>query len=269
MSVDPIYEVDNLSFTYEPGVEALQKLSFNVDPGEQIVILGSNGSGKSTLLTILCGLKYPTGGRVSAFGVSLTDDNLSRESFSRDFRKRVGLVFQDPDVQLFSPTVYEEIAFGPLQLDLEEGEVRRRVKDLIQLMDLNRIAHRSTFSLSGGEKKKVAIASVLAVNPDVILFDEPTNDLDPNMQVWFVELLENLRKSGKTLIASTHDLGIASEISDRLMVLNTDHRIVADGPTEEILSDEKTLLEANVIHVHAHRHGAISHLHPHVHPHTH
>lgn len=263
------YELESISFSYSPEIEALKGVSFSIEKGERVAILGSNGSGKSTLLMILCGLKHPTRGRISAFGAVLNEQSLSLESFSRDFRKRVCLVFQDPEVQLFSPTVYEEIAFGPLQLGYDEAEIKRRVDDLLALMGLEKLATRSTFSLSGGEKKKVAIASVLAVNPEVILFDEPTNDLDPNMQVWFVELLEGLRQSGKTLIASTHDLGIASEISDRLIVLGPDHQVIADGATEEVLYDEQMLLKANVIHQHAHRHGAISHLHPHVHPHTH
>jgi cobalt/nickel transport system ATP-binding protein len=170
---------------------------------------------------------------------------------------------------LFSPTVYDDIAFGPLQLDLSEEAVRRRVDDMLDLFGLRAIAQQPPHALSGGEKKKVALAALLATSPEVLLFDEPTTGLDPRFQRWFVEMAVELRGIGKTLVTATHDLHIVPEIGDRVVVLGEDHRIAAVGTQAEILGNLGLLLSVNLIHQHAHPHDGSVHLHPHTHLHEH
>ncbi|MBI5892682.1 MAG: ABC transporter ATP-binding protein [Deltaproteobacteria bacterium] len=259
----PILQLQDVDYIYLDKFPALANINLDVNSGERVCILGANGSGKSTLLKILNAIAFPSNGIVKAFGQSLKENILEGGEFSRYFRQRVGFVFQDPDVQLFSATVEDEIAFGPLQLDIAKDEVEKRVDDLLQMLGIAALKHRPPYSISGGEKKKVAIASVLANNPDVLLLDEPTNGLDPRTQVWLIELLEGLSDAGKTIIIATHDLSLAADISDRVVVLNEGHKIAADGNTMDILGNRKLLLEVNLIHEHAHRHGETVHVHSH------
>lgn len=261
MSETEVYSVEGVSFYYG-GQAALEEVNFSVNRGESLAVLGANGSGKSTLLKILDGLIYPASGTVRFFGRTITEDTLAGE-FLMAFRSSVGFVFSEPDVQLFSPTVFDEIAFGPLQLGLEPGEARARTDELLGMLGITALSRRPPYALSAGEKKKVAIASVLAVDPDVLLLDEPTNGLDPRSQVWLLELMESLRKLGKTFVISTHDLSLAEDFSDRVLVLGEDHTVAADGPMTEVLDDKDLLLRANIIHEHAHRHGDIVHVHSH------
>ena len=270
--IDPlIYDLRGVEYVYGGTHRALQSVSLRVKPGERIAILGSNGSGKSTLLQILDGLLFPTAGEVRAFGQKLSEEKFREASFTAFFRKRVGLLFQNPDIQLFCPTVLDEIAFGPLQLDLPRDEVFQKCQEMIRMLTLEKVSHRSPHRLSGGEKKKVALASVLALNPDVLLLDEPTSGLDPRTQVWLIEILEELHSLGKTIITATHDLSILEEIADRAYVMAEDHALVADGPPEEILDDLDLLLRVNLIHEHAHEHEGFIHRHGHLHalPHRH
>lgn len=259
----PILQLQDVDYSYLDKFPALTNINLDINSGERVAILGANGSGKSTLLKIMNAIAFPSNGIVKAFGQSLKENILEGGEFSRYFRQRVGFVFQDPDVQLFSPTVEDEIAFGPLQLDIAKHEVEKRVNDLLQMLGIAALKHRPPYSISGGEKKKVAIASVLANNPDVLLLDEPTNGLDPRTQVWLIELLEGLSDAGKTIIIATHDLSLASDISNRVVVLNEEHKIAADGNTMDILDNRKLLLEVNLIHEHAHRHGETVHVHSH------
>ena len=270
--IDPlIYDLRGVEYIYGGTHRALQSVSFRVKPGERIAFLGSNGSGKSTLLQILDGLLFPTAGEARAFGQKLSEEKFQEASFTAFFRKRVGLLFQNPDIQLFCPTVLDEIAFGPLQLDLPREEVFQKCQEMIRMLTLEKVSHRSPHRLSGGEKKKVALASVLALNPDVLLLDEPTSGLDPRTQVWLIEVLEELHSLGKTIITATHDLSILEEIADRAYVMAEDHALVADGPPEEILDDLDLLLQVNLIHEHAHEHEGFIHRHGHFHalPHRH
>jgi len=265
---DGIFELRNVSYTYLGKIEALKDVDIGIRQGEQITIMGANGSGKSTLLAILDGLVFPTAGECYAFGTRITEeifDSLAENEFRYYFRKKVGFVFQDADVQLFSPTVFEEIAFGPLQLDLAREEVVSRVEEVMEMMDLSRLRERAPHTLSGGEKKKVCIASVLSTNPDVLLLDEPTAGLDPRTQLWLIELLQELGKAGKTIITATHDLDIIEQISDRAVVMGEDHRIKVDRHAKKVLADLDLLLSANLIHRHMHRHDAIVHQHLHSH----
>ncbi len=258
---EEIFRLQGVGFSYGR-FTALDSIDLVIERGECLAVLGANGSGKSTLLKILDGLIFPTRGGVSAFGKELREDTLSGD-FLMHFRKSVGLVFQEPDVQLFCPTVFDELAFGPLQLDMPGAEVKARVEDLLGMLGLLHLRDRPPYTLSGGEKKKVAIASVLSVNPDVLLMDEPTSALDPRTQVWLIELVEELKKIGKTFVITTHDLSLVEDLAERVVVLDESHTIAADGPPAKVLRDKAMLLRANIIHEHAHRHGDIVHTHSH------
>jgi len=227
--------------------------------------VGANGSGKSTLLKMLDGLVFPTSGAISAFGAPLTADALEDPAYRRDFRSRVGFVFQEADVQLFCSDAYDELAFGPLQLGLAREEVERRVREAAQQLRIEQVLDRPPYTLSGGEKKRVAIASVLTMQPHVLLLDEPTNALDPRSQVWLLDVLEEWKQEGRTVVMATHDLSAAAESADRIVVLSEDHTIVADGTPEEVLAQRELLLSVNLIHEHTHRHASTAHKHAHAH----
>lgn len=255
---DEIYRLEGVEYHYGR-IPALKGIDLTVKKGECLSVLGTNGSGKSTLLKVLDGLHFPPTGKVSFMGEPLTEELAA----TAPFRKRVGFVFADPDVQLFSPTVFDEVAFGPLQLGLGNEEVFTRAGEVMEMLGITPLAERPPHTLSSGEKKKVAIAAVLAVNPEVLLLDEPTNGLDPRTQVWLIELLEELKGLKKTFVIATHDLSLAEDVAERAVVLDESHRIVADGRSVEVMGDKDLLLSANLIHEHTHRHGAIVHSHSH------
>jgi cobalt/nickel transport system ATP-binding protein len=262
---DIIFDLQQIGYSYSDLTPVLCALDFKVNRGESVAILGANGCGKSTLLGLMNGLLFATEGAVQAYGQRLTEDKLAREDFAHFFRSRVGFVFQNPDIQLFCPTVWDEVCFGPLQLGLSPEEVRQRAIDVLALLGIEHLRERAPFSLSGGEKKKVAIASVLSMNTEVLLLDEPESGLDPRTQAWFIEFLRQLHNHGKTLIAATHDLSIVDEVASRIVVLDESHRLIADGSTDEILSDQELLLKANLVHEHIHHHGGVTHRHLHSH----
>lgn len=267
--VNEVFRLDSVSYSYPDGRPGLIEASLAVGAGESLLVLGANASGKSTLLRLLAGLAFPSAGEVRAFGAPLTEAALREGASAASFRQRVGVLFQNAEAMLFNPTVREEIAFGPLQLELSAEEVRARVEDLLDLCGLRAIAEQPPHALSGGEKKKVALAAALAVSPEVVLFDEPTAGLDPRFQRWFVEMAQGLREAGKTLVTATHDLHIVPEIGDRVIVLGEDHRLAAVGAPAEVLSDVGLLLSVNLVHAHAHWHEGELHLHPHTHLHDH
>ena len=229
--------------------------------------MGANGCGKSTLLKILDGLLFPNEGSYRAFGEWVTEDNLEDEQFSMGFRSRIGFIFQNSDAQVFSPTVREEIAFGPLQLGWSREKIDRRIGDVLEMLEIAGLAERAPFQLSGGEKKRVAIASVLVMNPDVLLFDEPTAALDPRTQAWLVELMLELNRAGKTIVMATHDLDILDVVADRCVVFTEDHRVASEGSPETVLRDRQLLLNVNLIHDHTHVHRLGSTDEPHEHEH--
>ena len=269
MQVEPVFEVQDAHFSYDRRQTALAGVTLHVERGEKIAVLGSNGSGKSTLLKLLDGLYFPQQGVVRAFGQPLSEERFNDEAFAFNFRRRVALVFQDADVQLFSPTVWDEIAFAPLQLDLSEAEVKARVAEAVTTLRIEHLVDRAPHRLSGGEKRRVALASVLALRPEVWLLDEPTTGLDPRSQSWLVDFILEQSEQGGTFITSTHDLDIVSEIADRVYVFDETHRVAAQGPTAQILADRDLLLRCNLVHAHRHRHGELVHAHPHRHaPHT-
>jgi len=244
----PVFELTKVTYRYGGEIVALDGVDLAVHGGESLMILGANGSGKSTLLRLLAGLIFAEQGTVAAFGGPLTEERLEGADFRGLFRSRVGFLFQNPDVQLFSATVFEEIAFGPLQLGLTPDESRQRVEDLVGWLGIGGLRERSPLQLSGGEKKKVAIAAVLAMNPEVLLLDEPTAALDPRSRHWFMELAGELGRIGKTIVTATHDLAFAERAGTRVAVVGEAHRIVAAGPPAKILDDRDLLVGANLIH---------------------
>ena len=263
-AVDDLMVCRDLRYAYLERFPALDGVSFTVRRGEKIALLGANGCGKSTLLKILDGLLFPDSGTFEAFGEPVTEDNLEDEQFSMGFRSRVGFIFQNSDAQVFSPTVREEIAFGALQLGWGPKKVEKRIGDVLTMLDIADLAERAPFQLSGGEKKRVAIASVLIMNPEVLLFDEPTAALDPRTQQWLIELIVELNGHGKTIVMATHDLDVLEVIADRCLVFSEDHHLVAEGSPEEILADRALLLDVNLIHEHSHLHrGQPPHAHEH------
>ncbi len=261
----PVFEANGITFAYNNQI-ALQDVNLTVSAGERIAILGANGSGKSTLLKILDGLYFPTKGEVCAFGESLTEEALQDEARAFAFRRRVGLVFQDPDVQLFSPTVWDEVTFAPLHLGLPKAEIVERAEWAMELLGIQKLRDRAPHRLSGGEKKKVALASVLSLRPDVWLLDEPTASLDPRSQSRLLDFIGQLRREGKTIITATHDLDIVEELSDRVVLFCEEHRVTGEGVPHEVLSDFDQLVECNLIHEHRHRHDGTEHIHHHLHP---
>jgi len=262
----PLLELDSIYYDYAPGIAALAGVSLTVSEGERVAILGANGCGKTTLLKLLAGLLFPQHGRYRAFGRDVTEPLLSRDPFGMFFRKEVGVLFQNVDAQLFNPTVEDEIAFGPLQLNEPAAVVQRRVREGLDLFGLGGLAGRPPFALSGGEKKKVALAAMLAVDPQVLLLDEPTAGLDPRSSRVLVDLILEAQARGKTVVTSTNDLHIVPEIASRVVVFDEERRILASGTPEAILQDRAILRTANLIHRHRHVHDGVWHEHEHDHP---
>ena len=261
--VNPVFELEEVSFRY-PDAPALDGLSLSIAPGECAAVLGANGSGKSTLLRVLAGLAFPVRGSIRFQGQPLTESALARDPFGLEFRRRVGVVFQNPDAQLFNATVFDEVAFGPLQMGWTKGEILDRVHATLRTLGIERLKDRPPHRLSGGEKKRVALASVLVLDPEVLLLDEPTAALDPQSQGAIIDLLFG-GLGERTVVITTHSLEVAHEIADRCVVLDTG-RLAASGPAREILADEALLQRTHLLHVHRHRHdGGASHAHPHRH----
>ncbi len=243
----PVFELENVFFSYPDSPPALNQIGFSIHPGERICILGANGCGKSTLLKMLAGLLSPQQGNFCAFGRAVAPRDWKDDSFAGNYHRRVGFIFQNPDVQLFCSTVRDEIAFGLLQQKLPSDTIRSRIDDISSMLGIESLLEKTPFKLSGGEKKKVALAAVLVMNPDVLILDEPTNGLDPRTQVWLVRLLNTLSDAGKTVIASTHNLELVPRISDRGILFSEDHKIAADAPISELTGNLELLRSVNLI----------------------
>lgn len=256
MNTETVFELKHAAFAYEGRQLALDDISLTVHAGECLVILGANGCGKSTLLKLLDGLYFPTCGEICAFGKPLTEESLRDDETNFAFRRRVGLVFQDTDVQLFSPSVLDELAFAPLQLGLPREEVNRRVDAVLETLRIEKLRDRAPHRLSGGEKRRVALASVLTLDPDVWLLDEPTTGLDPRSQSWLVDFILDQRQVGKTVITATHDLTIVEQIASAVYVFDEDHHIAASGAPCDILDDHALLHRCNLSHYHVERDAA-------------
>ena len=258
-----VFNVKKISYAYKNGKKAIDDVSFSVKNGESLTIIGTNGSGKSTLLYLLNGLLTPASGDIEIFGRNINGN------FPPELRQRISLLFQNPQAQLFLLSVWDELCFGPLQLGLEKNEIQKRTEELLDLLNIKHLRDRGPWDLSGGEMRKVAFGTCLSVNPDVLLLDEPTTGLDPRSQVEFVDLINELRHAGKTIVTATHDLGIIEDISDRTVVIGEDHRLLTEGNPWDVMEDTDMLLRANLIHRHVHRHCWYAHEHSHFGTHGH
>ncbi len=223
-AVPPIIECNNLCYAYDNYI-ALRHVTFSVSAGETVVLQGPNGCGKSTLLKLLNGLIFPAEGTFRFQGKDITEKSLKDKRFAKEFHQKVGFIFQDSSLQLFTGSVEEEIAFGPRQMGLSEEAVTQRVNDVLQLTGLTALRDRAPYHLSGGEKKKTAIACILSMNPEVLVLDEPLAGLDTKTQQWLVSFLKELQSAGKTLIISTHNNALAEELGHRFIRMNDDHTI--------------------------------------------
>ena len=263
----PVFEVREVTYKYQE-VTALDGLNLTVMPGERTVLLGANGSGKSTLLTMLDGLIYPAKGSIEFCGESLTEHGLI-DNVEFNFRRRVGFVFQNPDVQLFNPSVFDELAFGPLQLRWPREQIRRRLAEIMDEMAITHLKDRSPHHLSAGEKKRVALASVLIMDPEVLLLDEPTAALDPKSESQMIDFLVSCSDGRKTIVTATHQVDLVEDIADCCHVFQRG-RIVASGTPAQILQADELLLSTDLVHSHRHVHASgEAHSHPHRQGHGH
>lgn len=237
----PILAARDLEFSYPNGTKALKAVSLEIERGSKVAVLGPNGAGKSTLFLHFNGIYRPQRGKVLWEGKELRYDRTSLNGL----RQKVGIVFQDPDTQLFSASVMQEISFGPLNLGLPPEEVRRRVEQAMAAADITDLAEKPTHFLSYGQKKRVCIAAVLAMEPEVIIFDEPTAYLDPLLAYQIIELLDEINRKGKTVVLSTHDVDLAYTWADRVFILKSG-LLLAQGRPEEVFLDESIIREAGL-----------------------
>jgi cobalt/nickel transport system ATP-binding protein len=231
-----IVELKDIHFQYPDGTEALHGISFKVFHGESVGITGANGAGKTTLLLNLNGHLLPTSGEVSIGEIPLTKNT------KQEIRKKVGFVFQRPDDQLFMPSVYEDVAFGPINLGLDPEKVNERVKSALQMVGCLHLMKRPPHRLSEGQKRAVAIAAVMAMNPDILVMDEPASNLDPKSRRQLINLLKGFHH---TKIVASHDLDLILDVCERCIMIK-DGKIVVDGPAEEVLTNEALLDENNL-----------------------
>jgi cobalt/nickel transport system ATP-binding protein len=243
-------ELRNVWFSYDDEF-VLKDINLKVEKGERIVLLGINGSGKSTLLKLLNALLFPTKGAYLYKGKNIEKNAFKDKNFIKAFRKEVVLLFQNPDAMLFNPTVYDEIAFGLRQLGFEEKVVKERVLYWAEIFGLTQCLNKPPFILSGGQKQKLCLACLLVLEPEVLLLDEPTANLDPKSTGWLIDFLNELK--GITTITSTHNLSLAPELGNRLIVLREGGSIIYDGEAEAFLQDQEKLIKAGLVHKHKDR----------------
>lgn len=260
--------LESVSYHYETDQPILKNCTISIERGQSVALVGANGCGKTTAIRLLGGIQVPAVGYVVYQGESLTKEYRNKIELMKRFHQQVGVVFQKSDTQLFCSTVYEEIAFGPRQMGLSESQVQERVKDMAELLGIEALLQAVPYHLSGGQQKKVALAAVLSVNPEVILLDEPLAALDPRTQSLVMHVFQLLRDAGKTLVIATHDLQRLPQMVDRVIVFNEAHQIVADDIPEVILQQVELLKAVNLVgedyHVHIHRHGNDEEMHIHL-----
>jgi cobalt/nickel transport system ATP-binding protein len=263
-------EFRDVVFRYPDGTRALNGISFRITHGESVGIVGANGSGKSTLLL------HMNGYLLAAAGTVTVGDVVLQKRTAEEVRRRVGVVFQNPDDQLFMPTVFDDVAFGPLNLGLDSEAVRHRVHEALGRVNCLALKDKPPHHLSGGQKSAVAIATVIAMEPDILVMDEPAANLDPRSRR---SLIEMLRSFSHSKIIASHDLDLILDVCSRCIVIK-DGRVAADGPADRILSDKRLLEDNNLElplslqrhhheHEHVHGHGSETHLHLHGHEHAH
>ena len=239
MKEQPLVEVINASYVYPGGIKAVDNISLSVKPGEFIALLGQNGSGKTTLAKLMNGLFKPTQGTVLIKGKD------TRKMTVAECARIVGYVFQNPEHQIFASTIYEEIAFGPRNLGIPEEDIKQRVEEALRLVDLKKPMDAFPHLLSVGEKHRIAIASILAMEPELLILDEPTTGIDFGRSLQIMRLLQRLKDRGKAVIVITHDLYLAAEFAERIIILK-DGKKFADGSTKEILSNKSLLVDAGL-----------------------
>ena len=261
---DSSFSVRNVWFAYK-NIPALEDLSLEIKNGERVALLGPNGSGKSTLLRILAGLSFAVRGHVLFHGDPLTEQRFFDEAFATQFRRRVGIVFQNPDVQLFNASVLEEVAFGPLQMRWPKKKILESVEAALDQLGIADLRDRPPHRLSGGEKKRVALASVLVLDPEVLLLDEPTAGLDPETQNELMGLLHSWSGTSRTVVISTHDLDTLEDVADRCYILNRG-KVAGEGKPFQILHDVDLLERTSLLRPHRHVHQSDA---PSPHPHVH
>ena len=221
----PIINLSHISYNYEE-VSALNDISLEIYAGELIFFTGPNGCGKSTLFKLLNGLIFPTKGEYYFDNKKIDKNTLQDNIFAKNFHKRIGYIFQNPDVQLFNATVYDEIAFGPRQMNLNEDIIHQRLNELLIYLNIQHLQDRPPYHLSGGEQKKVALAAILALNPDILMIDEPLNGLDNKTRQWFKDFLIDFIKANKTILISTHEQELLSLPHSRIIKFNDKHTIL-------------------------------------------
>lgn len=221
----PIINLSHINYNYEE-VSALNDITLEIYAGELIFFTGPNGCGKSTLFKLLNGLIFPTKGEYYFDNKKIDKNTLQDNMFAKNFHKRIGYIFQNPDVQLFNATVYDEIAFGPRQMNLNEEIIHQRINELLIYLNIQHLQDRPPYHLSGGEQKKVALAAILALNPDVLMIDEPLNGLDNKTRQWFKEFLMDFIKANKTILISTHEQELLSLPHSRIIKFNDKHTIL-------------------------------------------
>ena len=212
-------EFRGVSYAYDEDF-VLSDMNFKINRGESVALCGANGSGKSTILKIINGIIFPTQGNYFFDGQEITKKILDDNKFSKKFHQRIGFIWQNSDVQLFCGSVEEEISFAPRQLGLSDAEIKKRTDDAMELLQLTKLKNRAPYTLSGGEKKKTAIASILTMNPEVWTLDEPLSALDEKFKTWTTEFLQALKEAGKTIIFSSHDSNFIEKIADRKISLD-------------------------------------------------
>ena len=234
-------ETKDLSYTYHDGTQALKKVNIKIKKGEKIAIMGPNGAGKSTLFSHFNGLNEPTSGHVEIDGEKIV--------FERDellkVRQNVGIVFQDPNDQLFAPTVKEDVAFGPMNLGLDYDEIEKRIKESLEMVGMAGFEEKTPHHLSGGQQKRVAIAGIIAMRPEIMILDEPTAGLDPEGVDKVLNILNNLNKEGMSIVISSHDIEMVNQFADKIFVLY-DGEIIAEGDRHQIFSDKELLRKAHL-----------------------
>lgn len=221
----PIINLSHISYNYEE-TSALNDISLEIYAGELIFFTGPNGCGKSTLFKLLNGLIFPTKGEYYFDNKKIDKNTLQDNIFAKNFHKRIGYIFQNPDVQLFNATVYDEIAFGPRQMNLDEEIIHQRVNELLIYLNIQHLQDRPPYHLSGGEQKKVALAAILALNPDILMIDEPLNGLDNKTRQWFKDFLMDFIKANKTILISTHEQELLSLPHSHIIKFNDEHTIL-------------------------------------------
>lgn len=234
-------ETKDLSFTYPDGTQALRNVNIKIKKGDKIAIMGPNGAGKSTLFSHFNGLSEPTSGHVEIDGEKI---HFERDELLK-VRQKVGIVFQDPNDQLFAPTVKEDVAFGPMNLGLEYEEVEKRIEEALEMVGMSGFEEKTPHHLSGGQQKRVAIAGIIAMRPEIMILDEPTAGLDPEGVDKVLNILNNLNSEGMSIVISSHDIEMVKEFADKIFVLY-DGEIIAQGDKHQIFSDKELLKKAHL-----------------------